>query len=283
MSEALTPGVAYGCFELLRLLGRAPMPVNAARALGKLGVVTARRVTDCSILLGWTEVNDAGLLTLTLRGQAVSSMTQTQERLREALMDMVLAMDPPWVQNARFGRRRVLQYAPPEIAQICKEAGLADGATPDVVAFWDALAARARGLHDVRLNDIGRIGERLTLRYEEVRTGRLPKWVALDSNEDGYDVLSTLSAEICTPICIEVKASRLGLKGFFYLTRYEWESAKSFIHYYMHLWDLSEENPRLAVVGIDDVARHLPADRGAGRWDSVAVPFDSFSEFFTNI
>ncbi|WP_205579152.1 hypothetical protein, partial [Pseudomonas aeruginosa] len=82
MSEALTPGVAYGCFELLRLLGRAPMPVNAARALGKLGVVTARRVTDCSILLGWTEVNDAGLLTLTLRGQAVSSMTQTQERLR---------------------------------------------------------------------------------------------------------------------------------------------------------------------------------------------------------
>lgn len=280
MSEVLSPGVAYGCFELLRLLDQTPMPVTAARTLGKLGVVSAKRVTDCSMLLGWTEVNDAGLLAPTLRGQAVSAMPRTEERLRQALMDMVSAIDPPWVQNARFGRRRVLQYAPPEIAQICQEAGLADGSTPDVVAFWDALAAQARGLHDAWLNETGRTGERLTLRYEEIRTGRTPRWVALDSNEDGYDVLSSLNAEDRMPVCIEVKASQLGLNGSFYLTRHEWEAAESFLHYLVHLWDLSDATPRLAVLTLGSVAQHLPIDHGNGRWDVACVPFGTFTDHF---
>lgn len=280
MSEALSPGVAYGCFELLKLLDQKPMPVSAARALGKLGVVSAERVTDCSMLLGWTEVSDNGVLAPTLRGQAVSAMPRTEERLREALMDLVSASDPPWVQNARFGRRRVLQYAPPEIAQICREAGLADASTPEVVAFWDVLAARARGLHDVQLNETGRVGERLTLRYEEQRTGRTPRWIALDSNEDGYDVLSCLDMVNRAPICIEVKSSQLGLHGSFYLTRHEWESAESFLHFHVHLWDLSATIPRLAVLGLDSVVRHLPSDHGSGRWEIACVPFDTFVEHF---
>lgn len=283
VSEVLSPGVAYGCFELLRLLGQTPMPVTAARALGKLGVVSAKRVTDCSILLGWIEVNDAGLLAPTLRGQAVSTMPRTEERLREALIDMVSAMDPPWVQNARFGRRRVLQYAPPEIAQICQEAGLAEASTPDVVAFWDTLAAQARGLHDVRLNETGRTGERLTLRHEELRTGCTPKWVALDSNEDGYDILSSLNMENRTPVCIEVKASQLGLNGSFFLTRHEWEAAESFLHYHVHLWDLSDAIPRLAVLSLEGVAQHLPIDHGCGRWDVACIPFHTFTDHFTPV
>lgn len=283
MTEALSPGVAYGCFELLRLLDKSPMPVSAARALGKLGVVSAKRVTECSMLLGWTEVDADGRLGPTLRGHAVSAMPRTEERLREALVDLVSATDPPWVQNARFGRRRVLQYAPAEIAQICQEAGLAEASTPEVVAFWDALAARARGLHDVRLNETGRAGERLSLTYEEKRTGRLPRWVALDSNEDGYDVLSSLSPEDRAPVCIEVKASQLGLNGSFYLTRHEWESAESFVHFCVHLWDLSDAIPRLAVLDFGSVARHLPGDRGSGRWNVSCVPFKAFSENFSAV
>lgn len=283
MSEALSPGVAYGCFELLRLLDQTPMPVTAARSLGKLGVVSAKLVTDCSMLLGWIEVSDAGLLIPSLRGQTVSAMSRTEERLREALMDLVSATDPPWVQNARFGRRRVLQYAPAEIAQICQEAGLADASTPEVVAFWDALAARARGLHDVRLNEIGRAGERLTLLYEEQRTGRAPRWVALDSNEDGYDVLSSVDAENRAPICIEVKASQLGLHGSFYLTRHEWESAESFLHFHVHLWDMSDAIPRLAILDLGSVAQHLPMDHGSGRWDTACIPFRIFTDRFTQV
>lgn len=280
MSEALSPGIAYGCFELLDVLDATPMPLGAARSLGKLGVVSYDRVTTCAQLLGWTEINDAGLLVLTVRGQSIRAMPRTEERLREALLDLVDATDPPWIQGARFGRRHVLQYSPPEIAQVCREAGLATGSVPEVVAFWDLLAARARGLHDVRLNETGRHGERLTLQHEERRTGKPARWIALDSNADGYDVLSSVSDNDGAPLCIEVKASRAGLAGDFYVTRNEWDTAQDLLHFAVHLWDLSASRPRLAVVDIQSLAAHMPHDEGEGRWESVCIPFSSFAGVF---
>lgn len=280
MSEALSPGIAYGCFELLDVLDATPMPLGAARSLGKLGVVSSDRVTTCAQLLGWTEINDAGLLVPTVRGQSIRAMPRTEERLREALLDLVDATNPPWIQGARFGRRHVLQYSPPEIAQVCREAGLATGSVPEVVAFWDLLAARARGLHDVRLNETGRQGERLTLQHEERRTGKPARWIALDSNADGYDVLSSVSDSDGAPLCIEVKASRAGLAGDFYVTRNEWDTAQDLLHFAVHLWDLSASHPRLAVVDIQGLAAHVPHDKGEGRWESVCIPFSSFAAVF---
>ena len=283
VSEALSPGVAHGCFELLELLEQTPMPLAAARTLGKLGVVSAERVTRCALLLGWAEVNEGGLLAPTLRGQSIRGMPRTEERLRSALLDLVQATDPPWVQGARFGRRHVLEYSPPEISQVCREAGLATGTSNDVVAFWDLLAARARGLHDVRLNETGRQGERLTLQHEDQRTGRRPQWIALDSNADGYDVLSQVSVTDAARLCIEVKASTLGLGGQFYLTRHEWDTAATLLQFVMHLWDLSKSTPRLAVVDIAQLAVHIPHDEGRGRWDSVCVPFSAFASAFAAV
>jgi hypothetical protein len=206
----------------------------------------------------------------------------TAERLRTALLDVVEATDPPWVQNARFGRRRFLQYAPVEIAQICEEAGLEDGADEGTVAFWDTLAAKARGLRDVRLNEIGREGERLSLAYETQRTGKRPKWIAIDSNEDGYDVLSHIASDDARRLCIEVKASRQGTHGALHLTRHEWETALSLLNFQMHLWDLSQPTPGLAVLGISDIEEHLPADNGLGAWDVAKLPFSAFQSQFKN-
>lgn len=283
MSEALSPGVAYGCFELLDLLAAAPMSLGAARSLGKLGVVNSDRVTVCAQLLGWSEVNEAGLLVPTIRGNSVRAMPRTEERLRAALLDLVNATDPPWVQGARFGRRHVLQYSPPEIAQVCREAGLATSSDSDVVTFWDVLAARARGLHDVRLNETGREGERLTLVYEQHRTGRVARWVALDSNSDGYDVLSSVSDDDTSPLCIEVKASRSGVAGDFYLTRHEWDTAFDLFHFIMHLWDLSASRPRLAVLDIRALETHVPQNAGKGRWEVVCIPFSTFADTFVSV
>lgn len=283
VSEALSPGVAHGCFELLDLLGQTPMTPGAAKTLGKLGVVSAERVTRCALLLGWAEINEGGLLAPTPRGQSIRGMPKTEERLRLALLDLVQATDPPWVQGARFGRRHVLEYSPPEISQICREAGLATGTAADVVAFWDLLAARARGLHDVRLNETGRQGESLTLQYEEQRTGSKPHWIALESNSDGYDVLSLMSATDTARLCIEVKASTAGLGGSFYLTRHEWETAATLLQFVMHLWDMSKSSPRLAVVNIAQLAVHIPHDEGRGRWDSVCVPFSAFASAFATL
>ena len=283
MSEPLSPGVAYGCFELLDLLEATPMSLGATRTLGKLGVVSPERATRCAQLLGWVEIDEAGLLVPTLRGRSIRAMPRTEERLREALLDLVEATNPPWVQGARFGRRHVLQYSPPEIAQLCREAGLAAGEAPEIVAFWDLLAARARGLHDVRLNEIGRRGERLTLQHEEERTGKSPRWIALDSNADGYDVLSSVSDNDSALLCIEVKASRAGVAGDFYVTRNEWDTARDLLHFAMHLWDISTPQPRLAVVDIHGLADHVPRDDGQGRWECVRIPFAAFASTFAAV
>ncbi|QSQ31172.1 DUF3883 domain-containing protein [Xanthomonas translucens] len=283
MSELLSPGVAYGCFELLDIIEAAPMPLENAKGLGKLGVISASRVTNCAIALGWAEINSYGNVVATARGQSVRALQMTEQRLRRALLDIVEATEPPWLQNARFGRRRFLQYAPVEILQVCDEAGLVDGVDDDTVAFWDALAGSARGLHDVQLNEIGREGERLTLKYEASRTKKQPKWVALDSNEDGYDVLSQMDIEDSRRLCIEVKTSRQGLLGSFYLTRNEWESAQSLLNFCMHLWDVSKSVPRLAVLTIAALRDHLPADCGSGSWSLVKVPFSAFSEQFNDL
>lgn len=280
MSENFSPGIAYGCFELLDFLADAAMPLEHAKGLGKLGVVDASRVTRCALALGWVEVNEDGQLLATARGQSVRVLPMTEQRLRRALLDMVEATDPPWVQNARFGRRRFLKYAPIEIAQICDEAGLAENADEETVTFWDLLAARARGLHDVHLNEIGRDGERLTLAFEATRTGRLPKWVALDSNEDGYDILSQMANDDTRRLCIEVKASRQGVNGSFYVTRHEWETALSLLNFCMHLWDVSKARPTLAVLSTCDLEEHLPVDNGVGLWDVAKVPFSAFSGRF---
>ena len=107
--------------------------------------------------------------------------------------------------------------------------------------------------------------------------------IALESNEDGYDVLSQVSGADAARLCIEVKASMLGLGGQFYLTRHEWDTAATLLRFVMHLWDLSKTTPRLAVMDLAQLAAHVPHDEGQGRWDSVCIPFSSFASAFAPI
>lgn len=102
----------------------------------------------------------------------------------------------------------------------------------------------------------------------------------MDSNADGYDVLSLVSKRDSALLCIEVKASQAGLAGDFYVTRNEWETAKDLLHFSMHLWDLSASHPRLAVVDIQGLTAHIPHDEGQGQWESARIPFSSFADVF---
>ena len=96
------------------------------------------------------------------------SIIQDSHFSDEPLFDYIDAARPPWIQNASFGRSRVLSFAGSTIAQVFVEANLAHGTDDDVVAFWDALTARARGQKNDRLTEIGRQGERLTDRKSVV-------------------------------------------------------------------------------------------------------------------
>ena len=148
-------------------------------------------------------------------------------------------------KNASFGRMKVIAFAGNQIGQVFVEAGLADGTDDDVVAFWDAMAARARGQKNHRLTAIGRQGERLTIDHEEGRTGRKPKWMAIDNNEDGYDVLSIVDTEDPRSLSIEVKSSTMGLSGVFHLSRNESDRAEETENHSFHLWDMHPNHPRV--------------------------------------
>jgi hypothetical protein len=186
------------------------------------------------------------------------------------------------VQNSSFGRAKVIAFAGNQIGQVFVEAGLSNGTNDEVVSFWDAMAAMARGQKNDRLTAIGRQGERLTIAYEEGRTGRKPKWVAIDNNEDGYDVLSIVNMEDLRSLSIEVKSSTMGLAGAFHVSRNEWERAQDAENHIFHLWAMySNRHPCLAVISPQDMQSHIPSDQGAGSWESVEIPFKTFEDRFT--
>ena len=96
-------------------------------------------------------------------------------------------------------------------------------------------------------------------------------------------MLSRVSADDSRRLTIEVKASRQSrLSGAFHVTRNEWNLAEAALNHTFHLWDTGGEIPRLAVLSVDQVAAHIPADRGEGGWESAVIPYNEFaSEFRT--
>lgn len=279
MVISFSPGIAQGCFDLLEMADRMPLSfAQIPSVFARLGGLPSGRVVETVQALNWLSAGEDGIAILTPPGAKILSLAGYEPRLRRALLDYIDAVRPPWVQNATFGRSRVLSFAGSEIAQVFVEAGLAHGTEKEVVAFWDAMSARARGQKNIRLTEIGRDGERLTLAHEQDRTGRMPKWVSIDNNEDGYDVLSVAGPTDISQLSIEVKATNIGLAGSFHLTANEWDRALTFPNHIFHLWNISGKVPSLAVLSIEDVEPHVPVNQGSGRWEYVEIPFGVFSK-----
>jgi len=227
--------------------------------------------------LNWIETSPSGVAEITVSGQHLRKLEDHRTRTRFAILDYIDVVRPAWLQAATSGRSRVLLFAGTTIAQVLDEAGLVRGTDPETVKFWDALAARARGLKNDRLTDIGRIGERASVEYERRRTGEDPKWVALESNSDGYDVLSIVSKSDPRPLSIEVKATTQNDGGNFYLTRNEWQCAQETPNHVFHLWRI-EGNSAVSpptVVSAASLSAHIPLDHGLGMWQSTMIPFDA--------
>lgn len=278
----LSPGLAYGCFELLSIISRNSLTFPQIHAsFAYISSMSAGKVIETAQRLNWLRADDKGIAVITPSGQQLLSVSGYKPMLRQALLDYIDVERPPWVQNATFGRSRVLSFANSEIAQVFIEADLAHGIGDEVVAFWDTLAARARGQKNNQLTTIGRHGERLTIAYEEARTGRKPKWVAIDNNEDGYDILSIVASGDARHLSIEVKASTMGMSGSFYLTRNEWERALEVTHHVFHLWAIPVNTlSRLAVITPSEMQEHTPQNFGQGHWQNVEIPFGAFKGHF---
>lgn len=282
--KPLSPGLAQGCFDLLDIVvRRTPRFAALLSEFSKLRGMPVDQVVETAQTLGWLKQSDDGMAVVTPTGMRVLHVESYEARLRLALLDYIEALKPAWVQSAVFGRARVLNFAGKSIAQVFTEAGLADGLDDDVVEFWDTMAAMARGQRSANAMKTGRAGERLTLAYEQERTGRTPKWVAVDSNSDGYDVLSVVGPDDPRFMSIEVKSTTVGLAGSLHITANEWERATFQEEHRFHLWEIRPTSVRLAVLTPTDVAPHVPANQGEGAWESVEVPFGVFAERFCSV
>ncbi len=274
---SLSPGLVHSCSEFLSLINRRGVSLSEIRAsFTSIGVIPIENTIEYSQKMRWLQTNDVGLAEVTRSGHRLLSSEPIQGRMRQALLDVIEIDRPFWIQNAIQGRRQVLDFVSTAIAQVFLEAGLVDGTSPDVVAFWDTLAQEARGQRNSSLLKIGRAGERLSIAYETIRTGRTPRWVAIDNNADGFDLLSVVSNASTQKLSIEVKATTVGTSAVMHVSRNEWDYALSARTHVFHLWDMTTPEPRLAVLRCADIGDHIPTDNKDGIWQEVTIPFNAF-------
>lgn len=166
---------------------------------------------------------------------------------------------------------------PPASAQCFSMAKLFEPAPDaDTLQWWDRLTESQRSSENQKLKDSGRKGERLTLEHESKRLRALgvcekPRWVSIDDEWLGYDVLSfdlTLDGKLKNRL-IEVKACA-GLPLRIFLTRNEWEQAlKAKEAYKFHVWHLPSE--QLFELNWDHLCAHIPEERGSGVWREISI------------
>ncbi|MDO8074830.1 DUF3883 domain-containing protein [Janthinobacterium sp. SUN176] len=278
---AFSPGLAQGCFELLEIVSRSSLTFPQIHAsFAYFGSLPTAKIVATAQVIGWLRANDEGIASISPSGARLISLVGYQPMLRQALLDYIDTERPPWVQNATYGRSRVIRFAGRELAQVFVEAGLASSTDDEIVAFWDSMAALARGQKNGRLLEIGRLGERLSIAHELARTGRPPKWIAIDNNEDGYDVLSVVDSEDLRPLSIEVKTSTLGIAGSMHLTRNEWGRAQEVENHLFHVWSMKLNEPALAILTPEVLQGHIPLNAGQGSWEMVEVPLEAFRDRF---
>ena len=124
---------------------------------------------------------------------------------------------PAWAQLTPRGRQETLSALSPEVWQCFAEAGLISSYSDEIVSWWDALAARARGRKSQLQLEIGRQGERLSIKYEEIRTGKKPAWQAIESNLAGYDIISIVDPSDYRKLQIRSKNNFGGSRSWIFL------------------------------------------------------------------
>lgn len=197
---------------------------------------------------------------------------------RETITTLVRETKPWWVRLSPSGRDRVKAALSINEVQCFDAAGLfSQPPAADVLKWWDALAHGVRAKDDAKLLEQGRIAEQLTMEYEtkrvsELGIGNRPRWVSLDDNAAGYDVLSYDKGPV-EPVAklIEVKSTSRNPREIF-LTRNEWQTAlERAPNYYFHIWILPEKH--LIELTPADIEPNIPANRGNGVWEIVKITF----------
>lgn len=204
------------------------------------------------------------------------------------LLTLVIEKElPSWLYQLQFGREIVASCLRDnqeiDALQCLESAGLYNK-EPDssIVEWWDHLSGFARSSEDSKKLKSGRTGEMFTLEFEAARIAGLdvkPKWVSVENNFAGYDVLSFNSSPSgLKQKLIEVKACK-SRPICFYLTKNEWDSAINFgDNYYFHIWYIPKR--KLIELKVPQLEGNIPLNRGTGEWQTILINVDSyFSEY----
>ena len=205
---------------------------------------------------------------------------------RIILYDYIMVCRPAWASRIPLGRKEASFFMTNDEKRCFFEAGLLDASNEAIVLWWDLIASNYREERNAKLEDTGRSGEQLTIRYEEDRTGTKPQWVSIETNLAGYDILSRASADNPSTILIEVKSSIKPInEAKIVLTRNEWDVAScsyNYNRYFFYIWLIGSKN-QLAVIPAATLEKHIPKDEGDGRWDTTEIPFSVFVSQFVNV
>lgn len=199
---------------------------------------------------------------------------QTTEGIRHFVFQWVQLVQPFWIRFVPHGRERVKNALIRDQEQCFRVAGLLDmEPEEEVILWWDRLADYVRGETENEKMKRARFAERLSIELERKRLARLnidlaPKWVSLEDNSLGYDILSydKIEGRIVNRL-IEVK-STLGKS--IVLTRGEWNNAVTAPDKTLfHIWRLPEQT--FEEVSVSELSAHIPVDSGNGSWRNVEI------------
>ena len=241
-------------------------------------------IIDTAHKCKWIARNNK-IFQLTNRGHSLFSNEGIFNKymLRDMLYDYITSFCPAWSYKIPIGRSEAIFIMTEDEKACFFEAGLLEE-NPDhtIVEWWDKLSSIIRKSSDERKSQIGRKGERLTILNETIRTGVQPQWISIDSNLAGYDVLSRVSRENESVLLIESKASEANIEGAYcHITANEWHTAQNSKCYKFYFWLFGVSN-KLAMLDPYQIAPYIPTNNATGTWESVKIPFSSFSEHFKN-
>lgn len=202
---------------------------------------------------------------------------------RVCLGAVLLKELPEWAKLMTLGRGRFIKRLSSEeyrdVRSIFRQAQLLDE-PPSVgdVEWWDDVQAHVRLQGDAEKMRRARAGEQLSIEYERKRLAKLgltlePRWMAIEDNTAGYDVLSYNPGPF-GPLnkLIEVKSTIASPLRFF-LTRNEWEQANKFGKAYVfHVWDMQKQPAVLYEKTVVQITPHVPQDNMKGQWKTALIP-----------
>jgi hypothetical protein len=278
----ISSGVLYDGQKLLEMVFKAEETAAGLLAsFKKIAVADFPTVLDLSQNCRWVAVADPGHLVLTTRGQEIFKLGSAELQLRHQIADVLNWIKPSWSKKIADGRSEAFKLFPVDVQQVFKEAGLMDAWSDDLISWWDEVGIVARSKKQDANLKTGRKAERLSLVYEEERTGQKAEWKSLETNYAHYDILSIMAPGDARPCAIEVKGSTLRKnEAVFFLSRDEWEVANGKDTYRLHLWLIREgEQDRvrdLRVIDAMQLAAHIPEDKGEGEWTVARMPFEVF-------